>query len=131
MYKYYLFKIKNNYNNDSLYNLFDSIRRSSIKYISTSFSFYDSITDTINFKEIDRIIDFLSSNDNYQYINDTHKYADYYSNEVTSVKILNNYIYLSTNKRDSDVLKYLKQLDNYYLCNFDECYGESLRYFTL
>ena len=57
--------------------------------------------------------------------------SDYYNNEVSSVRLFNNYIFLSTNKRDSDVLKYLSKLDNYYLCNFDECYGESLRYFAL
>lgn len=131
MYKYYLFKIKDDYNGDYLYNFFDSIRRSSIRNIYTSFSFYNSVTDRLKYKEIDDIINFISSNDNYQCSDDLHKYFNYFNNEVSYVKICNNYIYIKTNKRDSDILKYLSNYDNYYLCDFNSCYGSTLRQYSL
>lgn len=119
MYKYYLFKIKDEYRNNDLYSLFDSIKRSSMSYILTSFSFYNSITDTISVEEKRELISYLSNQGNYQVNNKIYKYYDYFDSEKVILSIHNNYIYIKTNKRNAKIFNYFAEFGNYYLCDFD------------
>lgn len=119
MYKYYLFKVKDEYKDTDLYSLFESIRRSSMSYILTSFSFYNSVTDTITFKERKDLIKYLSMQGNYQVNNKVYKYYDYFDSERVVLSIHNNYIYIKTNKRNAKIFDYLSLSGNYYICDFD------------
>lgn len=114
------------YQNDNLYELFLSIRKSSIKNISTAFSFYTSVTDTISLNEKSDICRFLRSSGNYQVSNNIHKYYEYYSNEKTTLQFHNNYIVVRTNKSDSKVIDYISELAEYFMCDFASCKGEFL-----
>lgn len=119
MYKYYLFKIKDDYKDNDLYSLFESIKRSSMSYILTSFSFYNSVTDTIKIEEKREIIAYLSKQGNYQVNNKIYKYYDYFDSERVVLSIHNNYIYIKTNKRNAKIFDYFSSFDNYYMCDFD------------
>lgn len=123
MYKYYLFKIKSVYNDNDLYSLFESIRRSSVDFILTSFSFYNSITESITVDEKRDLIKYLSRQGNYQVNNKIYKYYDYFESEKVCVSIHNNYICIKTNKNNAKIFDYFKTFDNYYLCDFDNNTG--------
>lgn len=119
MYKYYLFKVKEEYKDNDLYSLFESIKRSSMSYILTSFSFYNSVTDTIKVEEKGEIIAYLAKQGNYQVNNKIYKYYDYFDSERVVLSIHNNYIYIKTNKRNAKIFDYFSSFDNYYMCDFD------------
>lgn len=119
MYKYYLFKVKEEYKDNDLYSLFESIKRSSMSYILTSFSFYNSVTDTIKVEEKREIIAYLAKQGNYQVNNKIYKYYDYFDSERVVLSIHNNYIYIKTNKRNAKIFDYFSSFDNYYMCDFD------------
>lgn len=125
MYKYYLFKINKLYYKEDLYNILNSIRKSSIKDIGTTFSLYKKITNSISSLEKQTIIKYLKNNGNYLKIKNNYKYYDYYTKEKTTIIFHNNYIVIKTNNIESNILNYITNNYNYYVCNFDSsCINE-------
>ena len=126
MYTYYIFNIKEEFkdlygdNPSGLYTILNNIRN--IKYDEANFgiTFLKQLTRKIEKQHLDNYL-FIKMHKEafYSKKENIHYYSDGILNEISNLEIMNSYIRIITNQRNSVFIKYLERYStNFFICDF-------------
>ena len=119
---FYLFKVNEDYSKltrnipYNLYSTYLDIKLSSKNNLDYLFNQYKSITDYLKPKLINQFLfNKMKDMDGYSLYKNIHMYNNYYSDEVSKLKVYNSYFILESNKQNSTFFLYFKKYHIYLL----------------
>jgi len=130
---FYIFKINKNYISlsktapDNMYLLFKSINSHKKDDIIVAYDLLKEISLPINKEFFNEFIYMkLRNNDSYTKYRNVHMYNDYLNNEVSKMNVNRSHIKIKSNKSDNIFINNLSNIDNLFLCDFNNDYYKYL-----
>ena len=124
---FYIFKINKDYYNltknmpENLYNAYLNIKLSTKNNLKLLYNEYFSFTDSINKKELSNLIyNRMKNQDGYSIFNNTHKFNNYYTDEVSKLVIFNSFMILKSNIQNPTFLTELSKIPNLFIIDFEK-----------
>ncbi|HHX33167.1 MAG TPA: sporulation inhibitor of replication protein SirA [Mollicutes bacterium] len=123
---FYLFKVNEDYSKltrnipYNLYSTYLDIKLSSKNNLDYLFNQYKSITDYLKPKLINQFLfNKMKDMDGYSLYKNIHMYNNYYSDEVSKLKVYNSYFILESNKQNSTFFSLLQEIPYLFVIDFE------------
>jgi len=123
---FYIFKVNKEYYKltknipYNLYNAYLNIRLSTKNNIKLLYNEYFSFTESFNRLILnDMLYKRMSNLDGYSVYNNTHTFNNYYTDEVSKLKVYNSYMILKSNINNSSFFTELAKIPNLFVIDFD------------
>ena len=124
---FYIFKINKTYSKltknipEDLYNMYLNIKISTKNNIELVYNEYFTITDSFNRIVLNKLLfNRLNSLDGYSIYKNIHTYNNYYTDEVSKLKIYNSFMILKSNINNSTFFSELSKIPNLFIIDFEQ-----------
>lgn len=123
---FYIFKLNKVYNSiakrnpESIFMLLSSIYQHNKHDVLTAYNLFSDICLPINKNFFNNYIFVrFRSNEEYTKFKNVHMYNNYFTNETSKIEIFKSFIRVKSNMRDNTFSNLILELDNMFLCEFD------------